>query len=95
MNETETQALTEITQQLRVVNAYQHFLYYIEPLHIKEHDPWKSSGLLSHFMDKLNYFRRDEEFISTRCVAGWFQDMNKSYQADLLKYIMKFHADKY
>jgi hypothetical protein len=95
MDNIETQALSEITQQLRVVNAYQHFLYYIDTNHIKEYDPWKGSGLLSHFMEKLTFYTAGESFISTRCVVMWFQDMNKSYQADLLKYIMKFHADKY
>jgi len=95
MENTETIELQEVSQQLRVVNAYQHFLHYIDPPHIREQDPWKGSGLLSHFMSKLNYFRRGEEYISTRCVVEWFQNMNKSYQADLLKYIMKFHADQY
>ncbi len=95
MDNTETQEITEITQQLRIVNAYQHFLYYINIAHIKENDPWKSSGLFRHFMDKLIYYKRGEEYISSRCVVEWFQNMNKSYQADLLKYILEFHIDKY
>ena len=95
MTNKETAELQEVSQQLRVVNAYQHFLYYIEPQHLMEHDPWESSGLLNHFMEKLIFYKRDEMYISTRCVVEWFQNMNKSYQADLLKYIMKFHADKY
>jgi len=95
MDNIETQELTEITEQLRVVNAYQHFLYYIEPLHIKANDPWESSGLLRHFMEKLTYYKRGETYLTTKCVVEWFQNMNKSYQADLLKYIIKFHADKY
>ena len=95
MTNTETAELQAISQQLRVVNAYQHFLYYIEPTHIREHDPWKESGLLPHFMEKLIYYKRGDHYISTACVAEWFQNMNKSYQADLLKYIMEFHADKY
>jgi hypothetical protein len=95
MTNTETLELQAVTQQLRIVNAYQHFLYYIDTTHIKENDPWKESGLMTHFMSKLTYFRRGEQYISTACVAEWFQNMNKSYQADLVKYIMKFHADKY
>ena len=97
MINTETVELQDIAQQLRVVNAYQHFLYYIDTAHIKEHDPWVNSGLLDHFMDKLKYFTENfvEGYISTRCVAEWFQNMNKSYQADLLKYILEFHIDKY
>ena len=95
MENTELQEIAEIKEQLRVVNAYQHFLYYIEPQHIKDNDPWEESGLLPHFMEKLIYYQKGEMYLSTRCVAEWFQNMNKSYQADLLRYIMKFHADQY
>ena len=95
MTNTETLELQTVSQQLRVVNAYQHFLYYIDVDHIKANDPFKSSGLLNHFMSKLSYFRRGEHYISTACVAEWFQNMNKSYQADLVRYIMEFHIDKY
>ena len=95
MDNTETQEITEITQQLRIVNAYQHFLYYIDPVHIRQHDPWKKSRLLRHFMDKLTYFIRGEGYISTKCAVEWFQSMSMSYQADLLKYILEFHIDKY
>lgn len=87
----------ELTEQLRIVNAYQHFLYYIDVEHIKENDPWKESGLLGHFMDKLRYYQKLEgdSYLSTKTVATWFQNMSKSYQANLVQYIMKFHIDKY
>ena len=95
MTNTETAELQAISQQLRVVNAYQHFLYYIDIDHIRENDPWERTGLIDHFIHKLMYYRRNEMYISTQAVVEWFQNMNKSYQADLLKYIMEFHADKY
>jgi hypothetical protein len=74
-------------QNLRVFQAYQHFLYYIDTDHMKKSDPW-GGRMTDHFLGKL----RDREI---KTIVSWVQEMSSGNQALLLDYIMANHSNKW
>lgn len=88
-------------ENIRLIQAYQHFLFYIDLNHLIAHDPWKESGLCKHFIEKLQGFYRRESseggpnLIDLYSIVKWVQEMTDHNQKALFDYILIYHIDRY
>jgi hypothetical protein len=84
-------------QRVRELKAYQHFMFYIDIEHLREHNPWESKMLFDHFLIKLRAInhRYNSDCIEVGAVVKWVQEMTTANQLPLIKYIHKYHIDKY
>jgi hypothetical protein len=87
---------------LRIIQAYQHFLFYIDLGHLKANDPWKDQpGMYEHFEAKLRGFYTRESsaggphLIDCDSIVKWVQEMTGHNQAKLFQYILNYHIDRY
>jgi hypothetical protein len=89
-------------ENLRLFQAYQHFLFYIDLNHIEENNPWKDTpGMCKHFLEKLQLLYRRESsagspnLIDCDSIVKWVQDMTPHNQQKLFDYILVHHIDRY
>jgi len=84
------------SDQLRMFDAYQHFLFYFEQGRYKEEQP-HGANLSQHFSDKLDGLRKRNarkhmiECNSPEVLVKWLQDMTHHNQTVMLEYMMKHH----
>lgn len=84
------------TSAVETIQAYQHFLYYIDVSDIKKKQIWGRS-LTNHFMEKLTGLinRSGKNYACIEAIVGWVQEMTPDNQEILTTYIMKNHLDKW
>lgn len=81
-----------------ILQAYQHFLYYIDVNHLfsPEYCPW-TSHLANHFRNKLTYYQETAKtyYLRPDVIITWIQNMTTGNQAPLFEYILKYHINKW
>lgn len=86
---------TATEQDLKVFQAYQHFLYYFDQKHFKANSPFEP-WLTRHFIEKLTGIRsRYDDYNSIQVMVRWVQEMAGTNQRLLLDYILSYHLDKW
>ena len=88
----------KLSNATQAMQAYQHFLYYIDTNHLfsVDNSPW-DAHLTGHFHEKLTGLvnKSGAACITLDTVVRWVQEMTPNNQELLMNYIMEFHLNKW
>lgn len=83
-------------ENLRMIQAYQHFCFYIDLNHMRESNIWEP-WLFQHFYEKLKGImsRTQYDYVDPGSIVRWVQEMSSDNQRKLFDYILVHHIDRY
>lgn len=83
-------------KQIVAIQAYQHFLYYIDINDIVEKQIW-GENLTNHFREKFTGLvsRSGKGYACIEAVVNWVQEMTGHNQEILMQYILENHSNKW
>jgi hypothetical protein len=81
--------------ELRMFDAYQHFLFYFEQSNYEAVKP-HGDNLTAHFASKLNGLRNRKSpgCNSTEVLVHWMQEMSLGNQEVMIDYMLKYHVNE-